>query len=111
MAGCLWITFGNGFRYGERYLYFSAALSIVGFSTAPLVNDFWQNNIPIGIGLLVAMLVLPGYIAVLIKRLRTEQSVQKRQARAKVSFWRMSHEIRTPLNGIIGTGDLLKPAD
>ena len=108
-AGCLWITFGNGFRYGERYLYFSAALSIIGFSAALMLNDFWQNNIPIGIGLLVAMLVLPGYIAVLIKRLRAEQKRAEEASQAKSEFLaRMSHEIRTPLNGIIGTGDLLK---
>ena len=108
-AGCLWITFGNGFRYGERYLYFSTALSVVGFSAALVLNEFWQNNIPIGIGLLVAMTVLPGYIAVLIKRLRAEQKRAEEASQAKSAFLaRMSHEIRTPLNGIIGTGDLLK---
>ena len=108
-AGCLWITFGNGFRYGERYLYFSTALSVVGFSAALVLNEFWQNNIPIGIGLLVAMAVLPGYIAVLIKRLRAEQKRAEEASQAKSAFLaRMSHEIRTPLNGIIGTGDLLK---
>lgn len=108
-AGCLWITFGNGFRYGERYLYFSTALSVVGFSAALILNDFWRNNIPIGIGLMVAMMVLPGYIAVLIKRLRAEQKRAEEASQAKSAFLaRMSHEIRTPLNGIIGTGDLLK---
>ncbi|MCB1762135.1 MAG: response regulator [Gammaproteobacteria bacterium] len=108
-AGCLWITFGNGFRFGERYLYFSATLSVIGFSAALLLNEFWRNNIPIGIGLMVAMLVLPGYVAVLIKRLRTEQKRAEEASQAKSEFLaRMSHEIRTPLNGIIGTGDLLK---
>ena len=27
----LWVTFGNGFRYGNRYLALSAAASVLGF--------------------------------------------------------------------------------
>ncbi len=27
----LWVTLGNGFRYGTRYLYGHAALSLAGF--------------------------------------------------------------------------------
>ncbi len=111
-AGCLWITMGNGFRYGERYLYLATVLSLLGFGSALLLSDYWATHMPIAMGLLVAMAVLPGYTAVLIRRLKAERERAEEATRAKSTFLaRMSHEIRTPLNGIIGTGELLKSCD
>ena len=34
----LWITFGNGFRFGKKYLYHSQVMSILGFFVATRVN-------------------------------------------------------------------------
>lgn len=112
----LWVTFGNGFRFGTKYLFHSQAISILGFLAATQVNPYWADHQAIVYGFLIILVALPLYVAKLIQRMHaathraeieslraTEASLAKTQFVAN-----MSHEIRTPLNGIIGISTLFK---
>lgn len=111
----LWVALGNGFRYGQKYLVGSALASAVGFSAVAYIQSYWRHQIPLSIGLLVGLIVLPLYALTLIRKLT--DAMQKLSAatarsedanKAKSQFLaNMSHELRTPLNGIMGMAELL----
>lgn len=105
----LWVTFGNGFRYGVSFLVFSAGISAFGFGGAVLTSSYWANNSFVASGLLISLIVLPAYVSTLIKKLNRARALAEEASQAKSRFLAtMSHELRTPLTAVISTGGLLE---
>ncbi|MBX3648224.1 MAG: response regulator [Rhodocyclaceae bacterium] len=104
----LWVTIGNGLRYGPRYLFAAVCLAVVSFLTVILVTPYWQQNAPLAWGLLGGLILIPGYLTSLLRALTRATEDARRANEAKSLFVaNMSHEFRTPLNGIVGMTELL----
>ena len=104
----LWVTIGNGIRFGHKYLYAAILLATSTFLLATYHAPFWgQHDWLVG-ALAVGLIAIPLYPSSLLKALVRATEAAKASSDAKTRFLaNMSHELRTPLNGIVGMSELL----
>ena len=76
----LWITVGNGFRFGVHYLNACAALSLSGFGVVYFSTEFWQQQGLLSLNILLVMLIVPPYVASLLRSLHRAKDALQHQA-------------------------------
>jgi two-component system sensor histidine kinase RpfC len=105
----LWIIIGNGFRFGQRYLFITLASTLCGFGVVIMIEPYWANERQLSIGLWIGTLMISMYFSLLVGRMFKALEQANAANLAKRQFiCAVSHELRTPLNAIIGMVDLLR---
>lgn len=108
-GGYLWVTIANGLRYGRNYLFATNLCCVIGFAMVLWFSPYWQQQLILGTGLLIWLILLPGYVASLLKRLEAALHKANQANKTKSEFLaNMSHELRTPLNAVIGYSEMLQ---
>lgn len=105
----LWVIFGNGFRFGVKFLAISTVAANTTFLLMAATTKFWQEHTPLTVGCFLGMVVLPLYVSKLIRKLSTASEQAQQANKSKTMFLAsVSHELRTPLHTITNAAVLLE---
>ncbi|HEY7644426.1 MAG TPA: histidine kinase dimerization/phospho-acceptor domain-containing protein, partial [Hyphomicrobiales bacterium] len=105
----LWAALGNGFLYSVNFMYIAIGVNLACFAVMAAATPFWREAWQLSLGLALAILLVPLYVARLMGNFRELMMTAQEASRAKTEFISMiSHELRTPLNAILGLAQLSK---
>lgn len=97
----LWVTVGNGLRFGPRYLIAATIAALLALATTTYFNSFWRET-PYVVGtLMITAILVPSYIFVLLNRVHKAYNDALEANLAKSRFLaQASHDLRQPIHAI-----------
>ncbi|QIG54547.1 response regulator [Altererythrobacter sp. BO-6] len=97
----IWVTLGNGMRYGRRYLVFAALFALTIVLSVGLLLDSSPIEVFITATMALAVLAIPLYASALLRRVEDARREADRANVAKSLFLaRASHDLRQPIHAI-----------
>jgi signal transduction histidine kinase len=100
-AVLLWVTVGNGLRYGSHYLAAATCLALLSLSATAYLSPYWNENPYVVATLIVTAIIVPAYAYLLMTQTRQARDEAAAANRAKSSLLaQASHDLRQPVHAI-----------
>ncbi|MEQ9727128.1 hybrid sensor histidine kinase/response regulator [Pseudomonas sp. WHRI 8822A] len=100
-AALLWVTLGNGMRFGSRYLAAATLIALSMLVMIFLLTPFWRGQPYMFLMLVVTTIVVPAYAHILLKRTRiaSQEAIAANQEKSRF-LAQASHDLRQPIHSI-----------
>jgi signal transduction histidine kinase/HPt (histidine-containing phosphotransfer) domain-containing protein len=96
-------SFYAGFRFGPRALGAASVANLIGFAAVIATTAFWQQQVLLAVGLLIAMVVLPAYVGGMVHEVAQSRAAAQAAQAARTRFLMViSQALRAPLDAIVG---------
>ncbi|WNW14340.1 hybrid sensor histidine kinase/response regulator [Pseudomonas sp. DTU_2021_1001937_2_SI_NGA_ILE_001] len=100
-AALLWVTLGNGMRFGSRYLAAATLIALGMLVMIFILTPFWRGQPFMFLMLIVTTIVVPAYAHILLERTRvaSEEAMAANQEKSRF-LAQASHDLRQPIHSI-----------
>ena len=97
----LWVTLGNGMRFGPRYLAWATGIALATLVLVFWFDPYWHSQPYMFLTLMVTTIVVPAYADVLLKRTRqaSQEAMVANQEKSRF-LAQASHDLRQPIHSI-----------
>ncbi|MET0184514.1 MAG: hybrid sensor histidine kinase/response regulator [Achromobacter sp.] len=97
----LWVTVGNGMRFGTRYLAIATTFAITALCTIAYLTPYWREQPHVVATLLITTMVVPAYAHMLLRQTRGAYEKVDEANFARSRFLaQASHDLRQPIHAI-----------
>lgn len=97
----IWVTVGNGLRFGSRYMVVAAIMAQVTLAVITAFTTYWQQDPALVLTFSLTALVVPAYTRTLLHDIEQARRDAEEANTAKSRFLaQASHDLRQPVHAI-----------